>query len=186
MELIYMTAEPGNTRRLGRLMVIAAWMLLAGLLTMVFSKVLERQHNPNQQVQINPRSDGFKEIVLGRNRLGHYVATGKINGIEVEFLLDTGATNIAIPQQVATKLRLNRGAPLMTYTANGIVRTYATTLDHVALGSISATGVTANINPHMGGNQVLLGMSFLKQFELLQCGDQLTIRSGASSGSDPP
>ncbi len=162
-------------------MVFAAWVLLAGLLTMVFAKVLERQHNPNQQVQINSRSDGFKEIVLRRNRLGHYVATGKINGTKVEFLLDTGATNVAIPLQVATNLRLKRGVPLTTYTANGIVQTYATTLDHVALGSISATGVSANINPHMTGNQILLGMSFLKQFELLQRGDQLTVRSGTMS-----
>lgn len=167
-------------------MVFAAWALLAGLLTMVFSNVLEHQHNPNQQVQINPRSDGFKEIVLRRNRLGHYVATGKINGTEVEFLLDTGATNVAIPQQIATNLGLKRGVPLTTYTANGMVQTYATTLDHVALGSVSATGVLANINPHMAGNQILLGMSFLKQFELLQRGDQLTIRSGALSNGGPP
>ncbi len=167
-------------------MVIAAWVLLAGLLTMVFSKVLERQHNPNQQVQINPGNNGFREIVLQRNRLGHYVATGKINGTEVEFLLDTGATNVAIPQQVATNLGLKRGVPLATYTANGIVQTYATTLDYVTLGSISATGVSANINPHMTGNQILLGMSFLKQFELLQRGDQLTIRSGKMSHTGPP
>lgn len=167
-------------------MVIAAWVLLAGLLTVVFTKVLERQHNPNQQIQINPRSDGLREIVLRRNRLGHYVATGKINGTEVEFLLDTGATNVAIPQQVATNLGLKRGMPLTTYTANGIVQTYATTLDHVAMGSISATVVPANINPHMTGNQVLLGMSFLKRFELLQRGDELTIRLGTLSNGDVP
>jgi aspartyl protease family protein len=159
-------------------MVFAAWALLAGLLTMVFSNVLQRQHNPNQQVQIAPGSNGVKEIVLQRNRLGHYVATGLINGSEVEFLLDTGATNVAIPQRVAVDLGLTRGPAIMTYTANGVVQTYATTLDHVALGSISATGVAANINPHMTGNQILLGMSFLKRFELLQRGDQLTIRSG--------
>jgi aspartyl protease family protein len=167
-------------------MLFAAWALLAGLLTMVFSKVLERQHNPNQQVQINPGNNGSQEIVLRRNRLGHYVATGKINGTAVEFLLDTGATNVAIPQQVATNLGLRRGVTLTTYTANGIVQTYATMLDHVALGSISATGVSASINPNMTGNQVLLGMSFLKQFELLQRGDQLTIRSGTMSDGGRP
>ncbi len=158
-------------------MVFAAWALLAGLLTMVFSNVLERQYNPNQQVQINSGNNDFQEIVLRRNRLGHYVATGKINGTKVEFLLDTGATNVAIPQQVASSLGLRRGVPLTTSTANGIVQTYATTLDRVTLGNISAVGVPASINPHMIGNQILLGMSFLKQFELLQRGDQLTIRS---------
>lgn len=181
-----MTSESGNRRRLGRLMVFAAWVLLAGLLTMVFSDVLQRQHNPNQQVQINPRNNGNQEIVLRRNRLGHYVATGKINGTEVEFLLDTGATTVAIPQRVAADLGLKRGAPLTTYTANGIVQTYATTLNHVALGSISATGVSANINPHMTGKQILLGMSFLKQFELLQRDDKLTIRSGTISDGGRP
>ncbi len=179
-----MATGPGNTRRLGRVMVFAAWALLIGMLTTVFSKVLERQHNPNQQVQINLRSDGFKEIVLRRNRLGHYVASGKINGIDVEFLLDTGATNVAIPQGLAANLGLKRGRPLATYTANGIVQTYATRLDQVTLGNISAAGVSASISPHMTGDQILLGMSFLKQFELLQRGDQLTIRSGTSSGGD--
>lgn len=181
-----MTSESGNARRFGRLMVFAAWVLLAGLLTVLFSDVLERQHNPNQQVQINPGNNGRDEIVLLRNRLGHYVATGQINGTEVEFLLDTGATNVAIPEQVATSLGLKRGLPLTTYTANGIVYTYATTLDRVALGSISATNVSANINPHMTGNQILLGMSFLKRFELLQRGDQLTIRSATMNDRAAP
>ncbi len=177
-----MTRGLSNTRRLGRYMVFAAWLLLALMLTWVFANVLDRQRNPNRQIEVTSRGDGVTEIVLQRNRLGHYVATGTINGHEVEFLLDTGATNVAIPQSVALALGLERGVPLATYTANGVVQTYATVLDHVALGGVSARRVRANISPQMTETQVLLGMSFLKQFELIQRGDQLMIRSGAKIG----
>jgi len=158
-------------------MVFAAWVLFAVLLTILFSQQLQRQRNPNQQIQSESLPDGYKQVVLRRNRAGHYIATGSINGALVEFLLDTGATNVAVPERVATQLGLSRGVPLKTHTANGVITTYATTLDHVSLGDIYATGVAASINPNMLGNQILLGMSFLKRFEIFQRGNQLTIRS---------
>ncbi len=172
-----MNSERNSTRRFGRFLVFAAWVLFALMLTGLFSKMLHQQRNPNQQVQTKTLEGGDKEVVLSRNRFGHYVANGTINGLSVEFLLDTGATNVAIPQQMAARLGLSRGPALKTYTANGIVTTYATRLDSVTLGDISAIEVAASINPHMSGDQILLGMSFLRRFDLFQRGNQLTIRA---------
>jgi aspartyl protease family protein len=64
----------------------------------------------------------------------------------------------------------------MSKTANGNVRTWTTRLDSVDLGGLTARGVRASVLPNMPGNEVLLGMSYLKRFELTQRGNTLTLR----------
>ena len=70
--------------------------LLAGA-SFFFYDLLEGINNPNRTVTVNVSEGGLPQVVLKQNRQGHYVATGKINGQPVQFLLDTGATNVAIP-----------------------------------------------------------------------------------------
>ncbi len=157
-------------------MIAAAWILLLLLLTAVFNGLLEQQRNPNQMVETRMTDGGVLETTLKRNRQGHYVATGKINGTLVEFLMDTGATTISIPTGVANRLDLEVGPSAPVYTANGTIYVRLTRLDEVQLGSVKLRQVSANINPHMGGDSVLLGMSFLRDLEFSQRGDTLTIR----------
>jgi len=169
--------SPKNThRRLGKGMLVAAWVLALGLLTLFFNGVLERQYNPNQQLNSVTTPDEPHEVVLVRNKYGHYVATGEINGEAVVFLLDTGATDVAIPDTLARRLNLKRGAQFIANTANGQVKSWRTRLERINLGGIELTNVRASILPSMGGDEVLLGMSFLKQLELVQRGETLTIR----------
>jgi len=158
-------------------MVALAWLLLLGLLAWWFAGYEESQHNPNQQISSRYTTDGAQEIVLQRNRYGHYVATGKINGTPVTFLLDTGASDVSIPSELADKLRLKRGASQIYNTANGQITAYLTRLDRISLGDIELRDVPASINPSGEGNGVLLGMSFLKDLEFTQRGDTLTIRN---------
>ena len=157
-------------------MVYGAWILAVALLTWVFSSVLDWQRNPNTQVDTTITSGKVKEVVLKRNRFGHYVATGEINGESVEFLLDTGATLVSIPIAIAQRLELEPGARRLVQTANGQITTYATTLDSVTIGEIELTNVRAAINPNSSSNAVLLGMTYLKHLELIQRGDTLTLR----------
>lgn len=164
------------SQRLGKGMTLVTWLLVLGLLTWLFDGWLDEARNPNQQVDSLITADGMREIVLQRNRAGHYVVTGSINGAPVEFLLDTGATEVSIPQAVAEGLGLQAGAPQSAQTANGVIVTYATLLDRIALGDIVLDDIRANINPHMGGEEVLLGMSFLKHIEFTQRGNTLTLR----------
>jgi aspartyl protease family protein len=163
-------------KRLGMGMIAAAWVILLGLLALFFGDRLEELRNPNQQVESAVLTGGVREVTLRRNRAGHYVATGLINGQPVEFLLDTGATTVSIPENVAHRLGLSRGPPMLASTANGVITTYATRLGRVALGDIEVDNVGANINPGMGGGAVLLGMSFLKNLEFTQRGNTLTLR----------
>lgn len=156
-------------------MMVLAWLVALGLGVYFFSDVLERQVNPNPKVQTSSDS-GVREVVLKRNKYGHYVATGAINRQPVVFMLDTGATGVAIPQQVAQKLKLQPGRALRTQTANGVATSYAVTLDQVGLGGIELENVRAAISPGLNTDQVLLGMSFLKHIEFTQRGDSLILR----------
>lgn len=162
--------------RIGKLMVYAAWILAAALLTWVFSGLLEWQRNPNSQVHTTVSKDRAKEVVLKRNRFGHYVATGQINGESVEFLLDTGATLVSVPIAIAQRLGLKPGARRLVQTANGEIMTYATILGSVKIGAIERAGVRAAINPNSSSDAVLLGMTYLKHLDLIQRGDTLTLR----------
>jgi len=163
-------------KRLGLGMIIGAWVLLLALGTVLFGDWLDDQRNPNRQVQGHVLEDGVREVVLKRNRGGHYVTTGHINGQRVEFLLDTGATTVSVPTSVARRLGLSAGSPIRATTANGIITTYATRLDSVQIGEIKVRNVSGSINPGMTDDGILLGMSFLKQLEFTQRGATLTLR----------
>ncbi|MDT8311763.1 MAG: retropepsin-like aspartic protease, partial [Methylophaga sp.] len=97
-------------------------------------------------------------------------------GHEVTFLLDTGATNISVPAGIAEAAGLKRGRPAMVGTANGVITVYQTQLDTVQLGSITLQAISANINPHMTDEIVLLGMSFMQHLEMIQREGTLTLR----------
>jgi aspartyl protease family protein len=156
--------------------VAAVCVILLGLLAMFFSYLLDNLYNPNQQVISRTDISGNQEVVLIRNNTGHYVTSGKINGKPVVFLLDTGATNVSIPKLVAEKLKLKSGISVMVQTANGTISVKTTRLASVSVGNIEIQNVIANINPHTQGNEILLGMSFLRHLELVQLGDTLTLR----------
>ena len=169
-----MTNPAEQQRRIGKFMVGAMWLLLLGLLTLFFNDFLEQEHNPNQKIATLQR-DGQQQIMLQRNKYGHYVASGMINQQPVVFMLDTGATDISIPEKVAQRLGLQRGRAVTYQTANGPAINYATKLDSVSLGSITLYNLPASINPNVNHDDILLGMSFLKHLEFSQKGDTLTL-----------
>ncbi len=156
-------------------MGLVAFVMIVGLMTLLFDDVIETRNNPNQQIN-SISTDNYREIVLKRNPGGHYMATGNINGRSVNFMLDTGATVVSIPENMANKLRLEKGYPMQAQTANGTITVYTTVLDSVQLGDIILKDVHASINPGMNTDEVLLGMSFLKHLDFSQQGRQLIIR----------
>ena len=164
------------SRRTGKWMFGLSWIVVLGLLTFFFSKVLDQKYNPNQNVQTSILSDGAKEIVLDSSRFGHYVASGEINNHKVVFLVDTGASFVSVPEGLAKKIGLKKGQPGATVTANGTITVYATVLDTISIGDIILHNVRANINPGMSGEEVLLGMSFLRGLSLKHEQGKLTIR----------
>ena len=124
---------------------------------------------PEIQRTITPRQsvvDGTT-IVLPRARDGHYYLTLDINNMPVEFVVDTGASQVVLTQDDAKRIGLNPSS--LSYlgtasTANGTVRTAAVRLDTVSLGAITDTSMRAVVNDgQMFGS--LLGMTYLSNFD---------------------
>ena len=161
--------------RAGTSMTVIAWIIFLAMLFGVFDYLVSQRNNPNQNI-VTTIDGQQKEIVLQRNVYGHYVSNGMINGKGVVFLLDTGASDIAIPESVAEEIGLRKERSIMVKTANGNTRAYRTRLDSVAIGDIELYDLNATILTNITGREILLGMNFLKHFEIVQKGRTLTIR----------
>jgi len=168
--------KPGDfISRAGTTMTIIAWIIFLLFLFSVFGYFVDQRNNPNQNI-VTAVNGHQKQIILQRNPYGHYVSNGTINGHDVVFLLDTGATEIAIPESVANKIGLVKKKPIRVKTANGTATAYKTEIDSAALGEIRLHDLNATILTNMTGNEILLGMNYLKHFEIIQKGRTLTIR----------
>ena len=170
-----MSSENKEQKRLGHKFIIAMWIALMIMVFFLFNNLLERDYNPNQQVLMQ-NMDKQRVVILKRNRYGHYVTQGKINNHSVTFMLDTGASDISIPDKIAKKLKLSYGQERQYQTANGTITAYLTTLESVSIGNIKLQNVRASINPKMDHDEILMGMSFLKYIEFTQRGDTLILR----------
>ena len=160
-------------------MLVVAWVAAMALATHFFGRWESRLDNPNQAPQ-SVHGDGYIEVQLLSGRSGHYLLDGKINDVTVTFLLDTGATAVAIPADLTKRLRLARGMPVQISTANGVTTGYRTRLHSLQLGEILLHDVAALVSPGMDGDQVLLGMSALKQLEFTQRDGILKLRQTTS------
>lgn len=155
--------------------MIIAWAAALFLATRFFAEWEQRQENPNTVVA-SEHGDGYVEVKLTSNRDGHFVMIGQINARPVQFMLDTGATNVAVPESVAQTLRLERGERVQVSTANGRTDAFRTTLQRLQIGDIVLNNVRALVVPGLDGEQVLLGMSAVKQLEFTQRGGTLLLR----------
>ena len=166
---------PEPTKSYGKTFAIIAWLIAMLLLFLFFQDTLQQQLNPNQQLQSVQGSRGETRTVLIRNKAGHYVGTALVNGQPVDFMLDTGATTVAIAASTAEKLGMPFGRAMQVNTANGIATAYASRIDQLQLGDIVLTDIPASIVPNLAGTEILLGMSALKQLEFHQQGNQLSL-----------
>jgi aspartyl protease family protein len=159
-------------RRLGVGMIVVGWLLFAGVIWLAMDAWTSHQENPNADLAVDVPAG---PVVLKRNAGGHYVAPGRINGVDVVYLVDTGATDVALSQALARRVGARRGVPLRTETAAGETLSFATRLHTVQLGGLVAHDVEGAIVPNMGGRTVLLGMSFLSRFAITIHGDKMVI-----------
>ena len=168
--------KTGNTRKMGISMFMLAWAVLFIMGVVLFDDLLADQYNPNHSPASHTTQEGIKEVTLQSNRQHHYLASGLINDHKTVFLLDTGATDVVIPQSLAKTIGLKANGQQQAYTANGLVTVYRTTLNSLQLGNIRLQNISASINPAMDKETVLLGMSALKQIEFTQRGETLILR----------
>ncbi|MCG7897725.1 MAG: TIGR02281 family clan AA aspartic protease [Candidatus Thiodiazotropha lotti] len=113
-----------------------------------------------------------------RDLAGAYSTVGTINGLTVNFLVDTGATAVAMNTSQAKRLGVQyryKGKPIMVNTANGVTKGYEVTLDRVQVGDITLRRVKGFVIEGSGPGRVLLGMSFLNRVKMDDQGDVLVL-----------
>ena len=170
---------PEPTHKYGKTFAIIAWLILMLLLFFFFQDTINKQLNPNAELRSSTGVSGETRTVLIRNKKGHYVGTALLNNKPVNFMLDTGATTIAVDQATAENLGLPFGPRVQVSTANGTTFGYQSRVDSLKLGEITlydvATLIVPNLSSSDGDTEILLGMSALKQLEFHQQGNQLTL-----------
>jgi aspartyl protease family protein len=121
-------------------------------------------------------ASGRQSVTLYADSRGHFITEGSVNGIPVRFMVDTGATVIALPASDARRLGMDylKGARGMVQTANGPAPAYRVQLDVVKLGDLQLNNVEA-IVIEQGLNVALLGMSFLNRVEMRREGELMML-----------
>lgn len=119
---------------------------------------------------------GGQRIVLTADGRGHFVPSGQINGRTVQFMVDTGATNVVLSESDARRINLafEKGQRVTVSTANGMVTGHALQLDRVRVGDVQAFGVAAVVLPQTMP-YILLGNSFLNRFQMQRQNNQLIL-----------
>ena len=127
-------------------------------------------------VSVGAHGGSGQRIVLAGDSRGHFVSQGQINGRAMQFMVDTGATSVAIGQADAERMGLDyrRGQPVRMNTANGIAQGWRLKLDTVRIGEVQVFGIEAVVTPQPMP-YVLLGNSFLAEFQMTRNNDQMVL-----------
>ncbi|MDA7416587.1 retropepsin-like aspartic protease [Xenophilus arseniciresistens] len=115
-------------------------------------------------------------IVLTADSRGHFLTQGSINGRSVNFMLDTGATSIAMSAADAQRIGLDasKGQPVQMRTANGITQGYRVRLNSVRVGDVEVFDVEGIVSPQPMPF-VLLGNSFINRFSMRRDAEQMVL-----------
>jgi aspartyl protease family protein len=116
-------------------------------------------------------------VSLTPDKNGHFVSSGSINGASVRFLVDTGATMVAMNVDEARRAGVNylAGERGVSQTANGVTPIYRVKLAQVTLGDITLRDIDGVVHENSALPMVLLGMSFLGKLEMRRDGDSLIL-----------
>ena len=161
-----------KTARLGAFAITAVWLAVAGVLYLVFDRMEQ-----NRQASLKPYALSSGDLVIPRQRDGHFHMEGEVNRQPVRFLVDTGASHVSVSQALATQAGLPEGQNITLHTANGqrpgqLVRSVPVRAGHLVLNDASVTvGLTG-----MPPTQALLGQAFLKHFDVEIRRDEMVLR----------
>lgn len=151
--------EGRNTPQLGLVPMMLFWFAVMGVLYLLMNHYMKQKE---------PRITATGDLVITRASNGHFYAPGTINGYPVKFMVDTGATHVAISEELAQKAALRGGLKSTFRTANGDRVGRVIDGVNVSFGPVLATNITVGTGIQMGGSDedALLGQSFLSKFKI--------------------
>jgi aspartyl protease family protein len=123
-------------------------------------------------------TDNSRSVTISRGRNGHFQTEASVDGRRIDFLVDTGATTIALRESDAARLGIRttpRDYTMRTATANGIVKVAPAELNRVEIGGVIVRNVMAVVIPDESLGQNLLGMSFLSKLRWEQRNGKLIL-----------
>lgn len=148
------------------LKIITVWLLVGGTLFMAVQAWQAAQNRARVQV------DGAA-IELRRAPDGHFHWPGRVNGIAVDFLVDTGATGTALPAALARQAGLQPEGRVRSNTAGGVAEGWIARADIVLDGGVRAERLRVVVLPELAAP--LLGMDLLSRLHFSQRGEVLRL-----------
>jgi aspartyl protease family protein len=155
-------------------LVFAAIIAALGIYTArQLDKTAAAAHSPYAAVaaQESPAPSSGGDVVLSSGRDGHFYTAARVEGRHLEFIVDTGATMVALTATSAAQLGIHptaREFTMRSHTANGVIAVAPVRLRMVEIGDITVYDVSAVIFPDQALSQNLLGMSFLSRLRRYQ------------------
>lgn len=114
------------------------------------------------------------EVRIPRSWDGHYYIQGSINGYPIIFMVDTGATVVSVGSAFATNARLPKGRSATFTTAGGVVQGEMVSDQTIEAGGIVVSGLQVSVG--LPGDMALLGQNFLRNIDVIQSNDTMTLR----------
>lgn len=161
-----------STTRRGAFWIAAFWLALASVLYAGFSHVEQ-----TRKAKLAPFTTGAGELVIPRDRDGHFRLSGTVNGQPVEFLVDTGASLVTVSARFAEQAGLVGGQSVTFNTANGPMPGRVLRDIPVTAGPFAMGGTQVGVGLETGRDSVaLLGQSFLSRFDIELKSQQMILR----------
>lgn len=149
--------------------LLTIW-LIVGLVVFLGFKAWERQQQ-QQRFSLSGQT-----VVLQRSADGHFHWPGEVNGVAVEFLIDTGATGTALPKALALRAGLKSEGLVMSNTAGGQAQGFVARADIALRGGVRAERLAVTVLPNL--DAPLLGMDVLSRLKFSQQAGELRIEAG--------
>ena len=155
------------------LMILAAFLVGAGTLMAQMADKMTPATPASAMTSAKSSTEqaGVRSISIPRDARGHFQTDGRIDGQRIDFMVDTGASVIALNEKSAARFGL-RPTPsdykMTVSTANGTIKAARTRLAMVDIGGLVVRDVDAMVLPDEALSENLLGLSFLsklKRFE---------------------
>jgi aspartyl protease family protein len=159
-------------------MLFAVAALVIAALVPHFYSDMQPAPNAAALTQSPASSSGSSTVTIRQGSNGHFQTEAVVDGRYMEFLVDTGATGVALRESEAARLGIHpaeRDYTGRSQTANGVVRIAPVTLDRIEVGNIEVRNVAAFVVPDASLSQNLLGMSFLSHVRWQQENGRLVL-----------
>ena len=144
-----------------------AAMVIAGVMPRVMDAVGKApEAQPAKAEQLGPQAANHRTFTVRGDARGHFQVEGSVDGRRLDFVVDTGASVIALRERDAARLGIHpipRDYTASVSTANGVIRAAPVQLNSVEVGGIRVHGVRAMVLPDQALSENLLGMSFLSR-----------------------